>query len=259
MYHLKNKSDPIICIFVNHDLLAIHCSVLRISAKTIEDAVIKRLMQYLQTPKELHKVFSHRKLSAKKQTTIIKNVKSFANHWENLAPSKKIDYLRIMIRNIHVGCDCINITLSCAGMRQYFLNEDYGNEMSRGKSDDGFVISIPTKLKRCGHEAKLIIGDEYTNENNPTTALAIQNALKKTLAWNQALITGQVSNMEMLAKQENVTQRYIAHLIKLAFLAPDIIKSIIKGDIPKKLILGRLKEGFSYDWNEQRKELGFDY
>ncbi len=158
-----------------------------------------------------------------------------------------------------MGCDCINITLSRTGLRQCLLNEDYGNKMSREKSDDEFVISIPTKLKRCGHEARLIIGDEYTNENNSTTALAIQNALKKALTWNQALITGQVSNMKMLAKQENVTQRYIAHLIKLAFLAPDIIKAIIKGDIPKKLTLGRLKEGFSYDWDEQHKHLGFDY
>ena len=73
------------------------------------------------------------------------------------------------------------------------------------------------------------------------------------------MITGQVSNMKMLAKQEDVTQRYIAHLIKLAFLAPDIIKAIIKGDIPKKLTLGRLKKGFSYDWNEQRRELGFEH
>jgi len=64
--------------------------------------------------------------------------------------------------------------------------------------------------------------------------------------------------MERLAKQENVTQRYIAHLMKLSFLAPDIIETIFKGDIPKKLTLGRLKEGFSYNWNEQRKELGFD-
>ncbi|MEE9160227.1 MAG: hypothetical protein V3V73_00385, partial [Gammaproteobacteria bacterium] len=68
-----------------------------------------------------------------------------------------------------------------------------------------------------------------------------------------------VSNMKVLAKQENVTQRYIAHIIKLAFLAPDIMEAIIKGDIPTQFTLGRLKDGFSYDWDDQRKELGFDY
>jgi len=234
-------------------------SVLRISAKTIEDSVIKRLMKYLQSPKELLKVFRHLKLSTKKQMTIINNTKIIANSWKDLTPEKKIFYLKMIIRKIQVGCEGINITLSRTGMAQYLLNTDSGNETSNKKIDDGFFISIPTRLKRCGHEAKLIIGDEYANDANPRTTLAIQNALKKALIWNHALIAGQVSNMERLAKQENVTQRYIAHLIKLSFLAPDIIETIFKGDIPKKLTLGRLKEGFSYDWNEQRKELGFDF
>jgi len=233
-------------------------SVLRISAKVIEDSVIKRLMQYLQTPRELLEVFGHHNLSAKNQTTIIKNTKIFVNSWKDLTPSKKIDHLKNIIQKIQVGCEGINITLSHTGVSQYFLNADSGNNNSREKIDDGFILSIPTKLKRCGHEAKLIICDEYTNESNPTTTLAIQNALKKALIWNQALITGQVSNMEQIAKQENVTQRYIAHLTKLAFLAPDIMEAIVNGDTPKQLTLGRLKEGFSYDWDDQRNELGFE-
>ena len=63
--------------------------------------------------------------------------------------------------------------------------------------------------------------------------------------------------MKILAKQEDVTQRYIAHLIKLAFLAPDIIEAIIKGNIPPTLSLGRLKKGIPLDWEEQRQSLGF--
>ena len=232
-------------------------SVLRISAKTIEDPTIKRLMQCLQTPKELLEVFSHIKLCANKQTTIIKNATTFVKNWDDLLPSKKIDGLKIIIRNIQVGCEGINIILSRAGMTQYFLNDDSGNETLREKIDDGFILSIPTRLKRCGHESKLIIGDEYANEVNPNSVLAIQNALKKALTWNQALITGQVSNMKQLAKQENVTQRYIAHLIKLAFLAPDIIELIIKGDIPATLSLDRLKRDVPIDWEEQRREFGF--
>ncbi len=63
----------------------------------------------------------------------------------------------------------------------------------------------------------------------------------------------------MLAKQENVTQRYIPRLIKMAFLSPDIMEAIIKDNTPKKLTIGLLRDRFSYDWDEQGKELGFDY
>ncbi len=64
--------------------------------------------------------------------------------------------------------------------------------------------------------------------------------------------------MSELARQNNVTQRYIAHLIKMAFLAPDIMVAIKQGKVPAGLSLDRLKKGFSLDWEEQRIVLGFN-
>ena len=63
--------------------------------------------------------------------------------------------------------------------------------------------------------------------------------------------------MSAIAKREGVTQRYVAHLIKLAFLAPDIMTAIIRGKAPANVSLDRLKKGFPLDWVEQRKSLGF--
>lgn len=231
-------------------------SVFRISANTIEDAVTKRLIDFFQTPKELLEIFSHLKLNATKQKTLIYEAKTFIKNWKNLAISKKINQLNIIIQKIQVGCEGINITLSRAGMTKCLLSENFDNEKYKNHE---YIIVIPAKLKRCSHETKLIIGEKYTDKTNSNSVLAIQNALKKALIWNQVLITGQVSGMKALAKQEKVTQRYIAHLIQLAFLAPDIIETILKGNIPKRLTLGKLKKGISYDWNEQRKELEFDY
>ena len=47
------------------------------------------------------------------------------------------------------------------------------------------------------------------------------------------------------------------HLIKLAFLAPDIITAINKGDIPPALTLERLKRTIPLDWEDQRQTFGF--
>ena len=52
--------------------------------------------------------------------------------------------------------------------------------------------------------------------------------------------------MADIAKREGTTQRYIAHILKLAFLAPDIMEAIIRGRIPADLTLTRLKKGFSH-------------
>ncbi|MEQ8289315.1 MAG: recombinase family protein [Gammaproteobacteria bacterium] len=234
-------------------------SVTRISANTIETAVIKKLMQYFQSPKELLKIVSHVKLSAKKQTDLIEHAKMFVDNWQESAASKKIDYLKLMVREIEVGYNSINMLLSRSGIKQCLLNEITDKKTFKDNTDDEFLIAIPTKLKRCGQETKLIITDKHINEPDTNSVTAIQQALKKALIWNQALITGQVDDMKELAKQENVTQRYVAHLIQLAFLAPDIIEKINKGNIPNELTLEQLKKKTPYDWDKQHALLKFNY
>ena len=44
----------------------------------------------------------------------------------------------------------------------------------------------------------------------------------------------------------------------LAYLAPDIMSAIIKGNITATLTLIRLKKAIPLDWNEQRKLFSFN-
>lgn len=98
-------------------------------------------------------------------------------------------------------------------------------------------------LKRCGIETKLVIPSEDPSSTlaHHTTIRTVRQAVIKALAWNQALIDGSATSMTKLAIRHHVTQRYIAHLIKLPFLAPDIIQAILRGNVPHSWTL---KSGF---------------
>ena len=122
---------------------------------------------------------------------------------------------------------------------------------------DAYEAVVPVRLKRCGIETRLIVPNGKVAPAHTSSVEAIQGGLAKALAWNEALVSGTASSMTELAKREKVTQRYIAHLIKLAYLAPDIMQSMARGNIPPELSLDRLKKGVPLDWNEQRKTLGF--
>ena len=129
---------------------------------------------------------------------------------------------------------------------------------STDESNDTFQLTLPVNLKRCGIESRLIIPSLKTAPKPHIRSVgAIQTALRKALAWNQELLSGAVPSMTAIAKRERVTQRRIAHLLPLAFLAPDIMEAIFQGEIPASLTLDRLKRGFPRDWNQQRLELGF--
>jgi hypothetical protein len=70
------------------------------------------------------------------------------------------------------------------------------------------------------------------------------------------LILGDVASMKALAKREGVTQRYIAHLLKLAWLAPDVIQAINAGTFPAHITLEQLKKGIPLEWKAQREAFG---
>ena len=133
-----------------------------------------------------------------------------------------------------------------------------GAEVSASSEEDNIAIRLDVRMQRCGIESKLILEGESPGNAHQRTVKAIQDALRKALAWNQELVSGEIESMSLLAKKEDVTQRYIAHIIKLAWLSPDIIQSILRGQIPATLSLDTLKKGFPLDWHEQWQTLDFD-
>ena len=80
-------------------------------------------------------------------------------------------------------------------------------------------------LRRRGGEAKLVLA------NAPA---AFDRTLVKTVAqgwlWFEEIKAG--ATMQGIAHREGVSQRRIADLVDLAFIAPDIVRSIVEGRQP---------------------------
>ena len=135
-------------------------------------------------------------------------------------------------------------------------NEKLTEEMP-DKEADIQVVTVPTKLKRCGIETRFVINDLSDQGPHQITVRGLQNTLLRALRWHEELVSGAVASTTDLAKRENLAQRYVAFILKLAFLAPDIMEAIINGNIPVNLTIAHLKKGFPMDWTLQRQALGF--
>jgi site-specific DNA recombinase len=101
-------------------------------------------------------------------------------------------------------------------------------------------------LRRRGVEAKLALA------NTPS---ALDRTLVKTVArgraWFEEIKAG--ATMQAIADRERITQRRVAHLVDLAFLAPDIVRSIVEGRQPPTLTIDRLiKSRHRMLWSDQR-------
>ena len=66
---------------------------------------------------------------------------------------------------------------------------------------------------------------------------------------------GAVCLNEALARAEGVHHAYIAKLLWLTLLAPDVIEAVLDGRLPKGVRLEELVWPLPADWTEQRRAL----
>ena len=83
---------------------------------------------------------------------------------------------------------------------------------------------------------------------------ALQLAVLTALRWNEELTSGATGSMDELIEKHGLNKRHFQRLKKLAFLSPEIIDRIIKGDVSDDLTLETLKMGFPEDWAAQARQ-----
>ncbi len=111
---------------------------------------------------------------------------------------------------------------------------------------DALTLVGAFTLRRRGVEARLVLGD---------TSSGVDGTLLKNAArgwtWFQEIKAG--LTLQAIADREGVTQRRVAHLVDLAFLAPDIVQAIVDGRQPVPLTADSLiKSPHRMVWADQR-------
>jgi hypothetical protein len=124
-------------------------------------------------------------------------------------------------------------------------------------SGDALILRVPARLKLCSGEMRLVIPLGQQQELQPRPNATLIKALTRAYKWKERLFSGAAPSTSEIAKQEGVTERYVSRIMRLAFLAPDIVEAILDGHQPADLELERLMKGVPVSWNEQRRALGF--
>jgi site-specific DNA recombinase len=130
-------------------------------------------------------------------------------------------------------------------------------ETSRRQLPDQVAIArwFPMRLKRRGVELRLIVGDH--NRSAAIVDLALVKAVARAHRWFDELSTGKAGSLAAIAAREGLAVRYVGRLIRLAFLAPDIVESIVEGRQPTTLTAEALTRRIELplSWCAQRTAL----
>ena len=128
-------------------------------------------------------------------------------------------------------------------------------------SDDGktIIVKIPMKFRRHGGR-KLIFtpdGGDAWMPQKPRRDDTLIKAIARAHRWKRMLENGDISSARQLAEKEDINTSYLARILRLTLLAPDIVKAIMDGRQPKGLLLADLMKTFPVEWDKQRTMFGF--
>ena len=125
-------------------------------------------------------------------------------------------------------------------------------------ADDGRLIrlTIAAELQRAGKEMNFILAGA---DNNSSVDNALVRLLIRAHALASRLAMSPGSNLEDIGAQESVGAPYAARLMRLNYLAPDIVTAIFNGRQPAGLTASKLivDTRLPLAWEDQRKALGF--
>lgn len=76
-------------------------------------------------------------------------------------------------------------------------------------------------------------------------------ALARAFRWKRMLESGEFATIGELAEREGIAFTYMARVLRLTLLAPDIVEAILEGKQSSDVTLKGLMEPFPLEWRSQ--------
>jgi site-specific DNA recombinase len=178
-----------------------------------------------------------------------------AAFWQNLAAERLRGILGAMLTKVQVHSDRVDVTLDQMGVALWLNAKDQPQPSRAGGNDRErylSVLTIPARLKRTGIEMRLVVADgsEPADVDPGLVRLLIRaHVICARLLKEPSL------PLKEIAAEEGISSSYVTRLLRLAFLAPDIVTAILDGRHSPPLTANRLMDDtcLPLDWTAQRE------
>lgn len=227
--------------------------VWRIPAGDIEDIVTSRLCALLRNASALHDAIVSLTPDAVTTQAVLFEAAQLDRRFPDLSAHEKRALLLTLVERIEVDGHEVRLLVSRTALLG--LSRISGSE---GPPSPSLTLAVPVKLARRAREVKLTIPPEPGREERQPDPGLIK-LVTKGHAARKTLFDGSGRSLRDIATEQGHEPHYFSVLVKLGFLAPDIVAAIIEGRQPPPLTRQRLARirDLPMSWDEQRKLLGF--
>jgi site-specific DNA recombinase len=242
--------------YVSASLLAGDCQQsqrgMRVPAGDIEGLALDRLRLFFSSRTEVGDALAPLQLDARMLDAALRAACELSQRWLALPSIELTSVAREIVERVTVAADRIDIRMSRAKVAAALKAEG----ANRRPDLDSIVLSIEAKLRRAGKGKRLVIESGAAAEVNAGLVAMIAEAL----AIRNQLLSGPDDSIEAMIERLGIARGRLTSLVRLSYLAPDIVRALIEGRQPIELTPTRLlrsSKELPHDWKEQRLFLGF--
>jgi DNA invertase Pin-like site-specific DNA recombinase len=219
----------------------------RIPAPDVENAVVDRILNWLQTAADLLAALRDEATAAPEGffDRIITQAAVTAQSWRVRIAADRTHFLKSVIDRVIIQQTHVEVRLRVPAL----VNEILGGDQP-GIGFPPFVsVECPFRHVQQGRALRLIVGN--TNITTDASRQAILKAIAHARQWYEQITTGKATNIAQLAGIDGVSPRYIRMQMKLVQLSPQSIECLMTRSESLPLSLDDLLASIPMDWREQ--------
>ena len=119
------------------------------------------------------------------------------------------------------------------------------------KPDETIRVLIPLKVRKKNGRPKIMPPADYRPSEDQAQDPHILRAIGRAWGWRRRMEAGEFATIQELAEAVGLAERHVSRQLRLAYLAPEVLKRLVFRREVSAVTVMQLTECAPLSWHEQ--------
>ena len=112
-------------------------------------------------------------------------------------------------------------------------------------------VVIPLTLRKRNGRPKILPPENAGLPGSRGQDRHVLRAIARAWKWRRQLEEGEMASIQDIAASEKISDQYVGRMIRLAFLAPEVLEALVVKRRPPAISINEMVEVAKLPWGEQ--------
>jgi len=118
-------------------------------------------------------------------------------------------------------------------------------------ANDTIRVLIPLKVRKKNGRPKILPPADYSPSEDQTQDPHVLRAIGRAWGWRRRMEAGEFSTIQELAETVELAERHVSRQLRLAYLAPEVLKRLTCGREASAVTVMHMTECAALSWHQQ--------